>query len=133
MKRFLERLADFNKKINTEYNISESSSEVYACLKKGMDGIIDENPNGGNITLVAHGQSISFLCAAIRVEFSGQWGNSSITKLVCQPVALVGFSGFFWLKKTIKTPIKGRLWQFATYRIEVPVGDMSYTEAGANR
>jgi probable phosphoglycerate mutase len=106
MKKFLEGLADFNKKIDTKYKISEDSGEVYARLKKGMDDIIAENPNGGNVMLVAHGQSISFLLAAINVEFSGQLGNSSVTKIV-----------YDYASKT--------------YRIEGPVGDMSYAEAGA--
>jgi probable phosphoglycerate mutase len=107
MKKFLEGLADFNKRIDTEYKISEDSAEVYARLKKGMDDIIAENPNGGNIMLVAHGQSISFLLAAIDVEFSGQLGNSSVTKLV-----------YDYASKT--------------YSIDGHVGDMSYAEAGAN-
>jgi probable phosphoglycerate mutase len=106
MKKFLEGLADFNKKIDTEYRISEDSAEVYARLKKGMDGVIAENPKGGNIMLVAHGQSISFLLAAIGVEFSGPLGNSSVTKLVYD-------------------------YALKTYRIEGPAGDMSYAEAGA--
>jgi probable phosphoglycerate mutase len=104
-KKFLEGLADFNKKIDTEYKISENSAEVYARLKKGMDDIIAENPNGGNVMLVAHGQSISFLLAAINVETTAQLGNSSVTKLV-----------YDYAQKT--------------YRIEGPVGDMSYAEAG---
>ncbi|MDR0525907.1 MAG: histidine phosphatase family protein, partial [Spirochaetaceae bacterium] len=53
--KFLEGLADFNKKIDTEYQIAENAEEVYARLKKGMDAIIAENPNGGNVMLVAHG------------------------------------------------------------------------------
>lgn len=107
MKQFLEGLADFNKKIDTEYKIAEDSGEVHARLKKGMDDIIAENPRGGNVMLVAHGQSISFLLAALTIEFSGQLGNSSVTKLV-----------YDYASKT--------------YRIEGPVGDMSYAEAGAS-
>jgi broad specificity phosphatase PhoE len=80
--------------------------EVYARLKKGMDDIIAENPHGGNVMLVAHGRSSSFLLAAINVELSGHLGNSSVTKLV-----------YDYASKT--------------YRIEGPVGDMSYAEAGA--
>jgi probable phosphoglycerate mutase len=106
MKKFLEGLADFNKKIDTTYQISEAASEVYARLKKGMDAVIAENLNGGNVMLVAHGQSISFLLAAIGVEFSGQLGNSSVTKLVYD-------------------------YATKTYTIDGPVGDMSYAEAGA--
>jgi probable phosphoglycerate mutase len=106
MKKFLEGLADFNKKIDVEYKIAESAAEVYARLKKGVDAIVVENPNGGNVMLVAHGQSISFLFAAIGVEVSGQLGNSSVTKLV--------------YNYTTKT-----------YSIDGPVGDMSYAEAGA--
>jgi hypothetical protein len=56
--------------------------------------------------LVAHGQSISFLLAAIGIEFSGQLGNSSVTKLVYD-------------------------YATKTYRIDGPAGDMSYAEAGA--
>ncbi|MDR2194866.1 MAG: hypothetical protein LBP19_10480 [Treponema sp.] len=55
IKKFLEGLADFNKQIDIEYQISESSDEVYAHLKKGMDEIIAENPDSGNVMLVAHG------------------------------------------------------------------------------
>ncbi|MDR2602532.1 MAG: histidine phosphatase family protein [Spirochaetaceae bacterium] len=106
MKKFLEGLADFNKEIDSVYKISEDASEVYARLKKGMDEITGENPNGGNVMLVAHGQSISFLLAAIGVEVSGQLGNSSVTKLV-----------YNYASKT--------------YAIDGPVGDMSYAEAGA--
>ncbi|MDR1029969.1 MAG: histidine phosphatase family protein [Treponema sp.] len=106
MKKFLEGLADFNKKIDTEYRISEDASEVYARLRKGMDDIVAENPNGGNVMLVAHGQSISFLLAAIGIEATAQLGNSSVTKLV-----------YDYASKT--------------YRIDGPVGDMSYAEAGA--
>jgi probable phosphoglycerate mutase len=107
MKRFLEGLADFNKKIDTEYRIAEDAAEVYARLKKGMDELVAENPRGGNVMLVAHGQSISFLLAAVGVEVSGQLGNSSVTKLVYDYAA-------------------------RTYRIDGPVGDMSYAEAGAS-
>jgi probable phosphoglycerate mutase len=106
MKKFLEGLADFNKRIDTEYRISEDAAEVYARLRKGMDAIVAENPKGGNVMLVAHGQSISFLLAAIGVEASGQLGNSSVTKLVYDYAA-------------------------KTYSIDGPVGDMSYMEAGA--
>ncbi|MDR1468517.1 MAG: histidine phosphatase family protein [Spirochaetaceae bacterium] len=104
-KKFLEGLADFNKKVDTTYKISEDASEVYARLKKGMNAIVTENPNGGNVMLVAHGQSISFLLAAVGVEVSAQLGNSSVTKLVYD-------------------------YATKTYRIDGPVGDMSYAEAG---
>jgi probable phosphoglycerate mutase len=107
MKKFLEGLADFNKRIDTEYRISEDAAEVYARLRNGMDMIVTENPNGGNVMLVAHGQSISFLLAAINVEVSAQLGNSSVTKLVYD-------------------------YATKTYRLEGPAGDMSYAEAGAN-
>ena len=107
MKKFLEGLADFNKRIDTEYRISEDAAEVYARLRKGMDAIIAENPFGGNVMLVAHGQSISFLLAAINVEVAEQLGNSSVTKLVYSFVT-------------------------QTYHLEGPAGDMSYAEAGAN-
>ncbi|MDR1095987.1 MAG: histidine phosphatase family protein [Spirochaetaceae bacterium] len=106
MKKFLEGLADFNKKIDTEYRISEDASEVYARLRKGMADIVAENPDGGNVMLVAHGQSISFLLAAIGLEATAQLGNSSVTKLVYDYAA-------------------------KTYRIDGPAGDMSYAEAGA--
>ena len=49
MKKFLEGLADFNKRIDTEYRISEDAAEVYARLRKGMDAIVAENPFGGNV------------------------------------------------------------------------------------
>ncbi|MDR1362753.1 MAG: histidine phosphatase family protein [Spirochaetaceae bacterium] len=106
MKRFFEELADFNKKVDTEYRISEDSAEVYARLKNGMAAIISENPNGGNVMLVAHGQSISFLLAAMGVEVSKPLGNSSVTKLVYD-------------------------YKEKTYSIEGVAGDMSYTEAGS--
>jgi probable phosphoglycerate mutase len=104
----LEGLADFNKRVDTTYRISEDAAEVYARLQKGMDAIVAENPNGGNVMLVAHGQSISFLLSQIRVEVpaGAGLGNSSVTKIV---------------------------YDFATktYTLDGPVGDMSYAEAGA--
>jgi probable phosphoglycerate mutase len=106
MKKFFEGLADFNKKIDMTYKISEDASEVYARLKRGMEEIVAENPKGGNVMLVAHGQSISFLLAAIGVEVSSPLGNSSVTKLVYD-------------------------YGTKTYRTEGPVGDMSYAEVGA--
>jgi probable phosphoglycerate mutase len=104
--KFLEGLADFNKKMDTEYQIAENAEEVYARLKKGMDAIIADNPNGGNIMLVAHGQSISFLLGALGVEVSGHLGNSSVTKLTYN-------------------------FREKTFGVEGPVGDMSYVEAGS--
>jgi broad specificity phosphatase PhoE len=71
-----------------------------------MDTIVAENPGGGNVLLIAHGGALSFLLAAIGVEVSRQLGNSSVTKLV--------------YNYTTKT-----------YSIDGPVGDMSYSEAGA--
>jgi probable phosphoglycerate mutase len=106
MRKFLEGLADFNKRIDTDYRISEDASEVYARLRKGMEDIVAENPDGGNVMLVAHGQSIGFLLAAIGIEAVVQLGNSSVTKLV-----------YDYASKT--------------YRIDGPAGDMSYAEAGA--
>ncbi|MDR0387479.1 MAG: histidine phosphatase family protein [Treponema sp.] len=106
MKKFLEGLANFNKKVDGTYKISEDASEVYTRLKRGMEAIVAENPDGGNVMLVAHGQSISFLLAAIGIEFSGQLGNSSVTKIVYD-------------------------YTTKTYRIDGPAGDMSYAEAGA--
>jgi probable phosphoglycerate mutase len=106
MRKFLEGLADFNKRIDTEYRISEDASEVYARLRKGMEDIVAENPDGGNVMLVAHGQSIGFLLAAIGIEAVVQLGNSSVTKLV-----------YDYASKT--------------YRIDGPAGDMSYAEEGA--
>lgn len=102
----IEGLADFNKKADTEYLTAESASEVYTRLRKGMDTIVAENPGGGNVLLIAHGGALSFLLAAIGVEVSRQLGNSSVTKLV--------------YNYTTKT-----------YSIDGPVGDMSYSEAGA--
>jgi probable phosphoglycerate mutase len=106
MKKLLEDLADFNKKADTEYKVAESSDEVYARLKKGMDEIIAENPNGGNVMFVAHGVTICFLLESIGIKVPGALGNSSVTKLV-----------YDYASKA--------------YRIEGPVGDMSYAEAGA--
>jgi broad specificity phosphatase PhoE len=71
-----------------------------------MDDITAENPDGGNVMLVAHGQSIGFLLAVIGIESTAQLGNSSVTKLVYD-------------------------YGSKTYRIDGPVGDMSYAEAGA--
>jgi probable phosphoglycerate mutase len=107
-KAFLEGLADFNKKIDTEYKIAESAAEVYSRLQKGMDRIITENPKGGNVMLVAHGQSISFLLAQINVSLppGSGLGNSSVTKIVYDYTA-------------------------KTFTLDGPVGDMSYAEAGA--
>ncbi|MHB9290988.1 putative 2,3-bisphosphoglycerate-dependent phosphoglycerate mutase [Hollandina sp. SP2] len=110
MKKFLEGLADFNKKIDTEYKISENAAEVYGRLKKGIDEIIAENPNGGNVMLVAHGQSISFLFSHLGIELPGGGGlaNSSVTKIIYDYAA-------------------------KTFTVDGPVGDLSYLEAGAAR
>jgi probable phosphoglycerate mutase len=107
-KAFLEGLADFNKKIDTEYKIAESAEEVYGRLQRGMDKIIAENSKGGNVMLVAHGQSISFLLAQINVSLppGSGLGNSSVTKIVYDYAA-------------------------KTFTLDGPVGDMSYAEAGA--
>ncbi|MDR2194862.1 MAG: histidine phosphatase family protein [Treponema sp.] len=107
MKKFIKGFVDFNKKIDTEYKITESADEVYARLQKGMSEIIAENPDGGNVMLVAHGLSICFLLtAAVGTEVSAPLENSSVTKLV-----------YDYASKT--------------YSIEGPAGDMSYVEAGA--
>jgi probable phosphoglycerate mutase len=105
---FLEELANFNKRVDTEYRISEDADEVYARLKKGMDTIIAENPLGGNVMLVAHGQSISFLLAALNIELppGTGLGNSSVTKIIYD-------------------------FDAKTFTIDGPVGDMSYAETGA--
>jgi probable phosphoglycerate mutase len=104
--KVMEGLADFNKRVDTEYKISEDAAEVYARLQKGMDTIIAENPKGGNVMLVAHGQSIGFLFGLIKVEMTGQLGNSSVTKIV-----------YNYASKT--------------FTLDGPIGDMSYAEAGA--
>jgi probable phosphoglycerate mutase len=103
---FGEGLADFNKRVDTEYRIAESAAEVYARLEKGINQIIAENPNGGNVMLVAHGQSISFLFSLIKVELGG-WGlaNSSVTKIIYDYAA-------------------------KTFTVDGPVGDLSYLETG---
>ncbi|MDR2397434.1 MAG: histidine phosphatase family protein [Spirochaetaceae bacterium] len=108
MKRFFEGLADFNKRVDTEYGIAESAEEVYDRLDRGLAAIIEENPAGGNVMLVAHGQSISFLFARLGVEMPGGGGlaNSSVTKLV-----------YDYAEKT--------------FTVDGPVGDLSYLEAGA--
>ncbi|GHU87255.1 phosphoglycerate mutase [Spirochaetia bacterium] len=107
-KAFLDGLADFNKRVDTEYRIAESADEVYARLRKGLDEIITENPNGGNVMLVAHGQSISFMLNVMGVELPGgtNLGNSSVTKIVYDDAA-------------------------KTFTVDGPVGDLSYLEAGA--
>jgi probable phosphoglycerate mutase len=106
MKKFLEELANFNKRADTTYKISEDAAEVYARLQKGMAAIIAENPNGGNVMLVAHGQSISFLLGALNLDISQPLGNSSVTKIVYD-------------------------YRTKTYQLEGPAGDMSYAETGA--
>ncbi|AEF83616.1 phosphoglycerate mutase family protein [Treponema primitia ZAS-2] len=105
---FLEGLADFNKRVDTQYKISEDASEVYVRLQAGVDKIIAENPSGGNVMLVAHGQSITFLLKQINVELppGTGLGNSSVTKIV-----------YNYADKT--------------FTLEGTVGDMSYAEAGA--
>jgi probable phosphoglycerate mutase len=110
MKQFLEGLADFNKRIDTDYRIAESADEVYERLDRGLESIIAENPYGGNVMLVAHGQSISFLFARLGIEMPGGGGlaNSSVTKLVYDYAA-------------------------KTFTVDGPVGDLSYLEAGAAR
>jgi probable phosphoglycerate mutase len=106
MQGFLEGLADFNKRVDTEYRIAESAAEVYARLEKGMNDIIAENPNGGNVMLVAHGQSIGFLFSRIGVQMSGAGlANSSVTKIIYDYAA-------------------------KTFTVDGPVGDLSYLEAG---
>jgi broad specificity phosphatase PhoE len=104
--KVMETLADFNKKVDTKYQISENAAEVYARLQKGLDAIIAENPRGGNVMLVAHGQSIGFLFGIIKVEMTGQLGNSSVTKIVYD-------------------------YNTRTFTLDGPIGDMSYAEAGA--
>ncbi|MDR1868053.1 MAG: histidine phosphatase family protein [Treponema sp.] len=105
---FLEGLADFNKKIDTVYRIAESSGDVYERLRKGLNTIISENPNGGNVMIVAHGQSIGFLFSLINVKMpdGGGLANSSVTKIL-----------YDYTDKT--------------FIVDGPVGDMSYAEAGA--
>ncbi|MHB9293501.1 histidine phosphatase family protein [Hollandina sp. SP2] len=107
MQGFLEGLADFNKKIDTKYQISEDSAEVYARLQRGLNQIIAENPNGGNVMLVAHGQSIGFLFSLINVEMPGGTGlaNSSVTKIIYNRAS-------------------------NTFTVDGPVGDLSYLQAG---
>ena len=103
--RFFEELANFNKRVDTEFRVSESADEVYARLKKGIDTIIAENPNGGNIMLVAHGQSINFLFRILNVDTAGApLGNSSVTKIK---------------------------YENGVFSVDGPIGDMSYVEAGA--
>jgi probable phosphoglycerate mutase len=103
---FLEGLADFNKKVDTKYKIAESADEVYARLKKGLDAIIAANPKGGNVMLVAHGQSIGFLFYLMNVDGgTQQLANSSVTKIVYNPAT-------------------------KTFAVDGPVGDLSYLEAG---
>jgi probable phosphoglycerate mutase len=103
----LEELADFNKRIDTQYQISEDSAEVYARLQRGLNRIITENPKGGNVMLVAHGQSIGFLFSLIKVEMPGAGlANSSVTKIVYNRAT-------------------------NTFTVDGPVGDLSYLEAGA--
>jgi probable phosphoglycerate mutase len=105
--KFLEGLADFNKRVDTEYKISEDAAEVKARLQSGVDQIIAENPKGGNVMLVAHGQSINFLLPVLKLDTGGApLGNSSVTKVV-----------YDYASKT--------------FSLDGPVGDMSYAEAGA--
>jgi probable phosphoglycerate mutase len=99
MRTFLEELANFNKRIDMEYHISEDAAEVYARLQRGMDLIIAENPKGGNVMLVAHGQSISFLLGALKLDIAQPLGNSSVTKIIYD-------------------------YSTKTYHIEGPAGDM---------
>lgn len=108
MKKFFEGLADFNKGVDTDYRIAESASEVYERLDRGLDRILAENPSGGNVMLVAHGQSISFLFSRLGIEMPGGGGlaNSSVTKIIYDYAA-------------------------KTFTLEGPVGDLSYVEAGA--
>lgn len=107
-KKFLEGLADFNKRFDTEYRIAESASEVYERLDRGLDRILAENAAGGNVILVAHGQSISFLFSRLGIELPRGSGlaNSSVTKII-----------YDYAEKT--------------FTVDGPVGDMSYVEAGA--
>jgi probable phosphoglycerate mutase len=103
---FLEGLADYNKRIDTQYKISEDASEVKARLQSGVDQIIAENPKGGNVMLVAHGQSINFLLPVLKLDTGGApLGNSSVTKVVYNYAA-------------------------KTFTLDGPVGDMSYVKAG---
>jgi probable phosphoglycerate mutase len=105
---FLEGLANFNKKVDS-WGIAEDAAEVYARLQRGLDTIVAQNPKGGNVMLVAHGQSISFLLARLKISLppgSTGLGNSSVTKIVYD-------------------------YGTKTYTVDGPVGDMSYVEAGA--
>lgn len=103
--RFVEELANFNKRVDTKYKISEDAAEVYARLQKGIDTIIAENPNGGNVMLVAHGQSINFLLGVLKIDTKGApLGNSSVTKIK---------------------------YENGVFSVDGPVGDMSYMENGA--
>jgi probable phosphoglycerate mutase len=109
----MEGLADFNKKIDAEYQTAESASEVYARLQKGMDAVVAENPDGGNVLLVTHGGALAFLLAMTGYKValaeggsSGPLGNASVTRIVYEYAA-------------------------KTYRIDGQPGDMRYAEAGA--
>ena len=105
----MEGLADFNKKTDTKYRIAESAAEVHTRLKKGISHIVAENPRGGNVMLVAHGQAIMFALMDMGIDLAKLpptgLGNSSVTKIVYDLAA-------------------------GTYELSGPAGDMSYTEAG---
>jgi probable phosphoglycerate mutase len=80
---------------------------VYERLQKGLDTVIAENPQGGNIMLVAHGVSIAFLFSLIDVELPASGlANSSVTKIVYDYAA-------------------------GTFTVDGQIGDLSYVEAGA--
>jgi probable phosphoglycerate mutase len=107
MKGFMEGLADFHKRADTVYHITEDSAEVYERLQRGLDTVIAENPQGGNIMLVAHGVSIAFLFSLIDVELPASGlANSSVTKIVYDYAA-------------------------GTFTVDGQIGDLSYVEAGA--
>ena len=106
----MEGLANFNKKVDTKFLIAESAEEVHTRLKRGLAKIVAENPKGGNVMLVAHGQAIMFALMDMGIDLAKLpptgLGNSSVTKIVYDFAA-------------------------GTYELSGPAGDMSYAEAGA--
>jgi probable phosphoglycerate mutase len=81
MRAFIEAQADFVKLAGNEAGYAESAAEVYARAARALEYIASENPGGGNVLLVSHGQFLLFLLAGIGAALppGRVLGNASVT------------------------------------------------------
>jgi broad specificity phosphatase PhoE len=85
MKAFIEAQADFVKLAGNAAGYAEGSAEVYARAARALEYIASDNPEGGNVLLVSHGQFLLFLLAGLGAVLpAGRvLGNASVTLLDC--------------------------------------------------